>query len=140
MKADFARNIWDVNEMARIEKGIKVVRSSDPELLTGEVGWSVKPLISNKYANSEKIWMGWVNFEPNGKHDWHTHEEEDEALIVIAGEIAFYYKRGDKVIEEKLKEGDAAFVPMKLEHKFENSAKPLIAIVGKAPSPSGAGR
>jgi len=129
-----------VSHSGSVKKEIKVIHSPDVEQIVGEIGWSVKPLISRKYANSNKIWMAWANFEPNGKHDWHTHEKEDEAIVVISGEVTFYYKRGRETIKEKLNKGDAAFVPMKLEHKWENSAKPTVFVVGKAPSPRGAGR
>ncbi len=122
------------------KKEIKVIRPSGVELITGDKGWSVKPLISRKYANSDNMWIAWVEFEPKGSHDWHVHEDHDEALIVINGEITFSYTKNGQTIKEILNEGDAAFVPMGMEHKWENGEQPLTAIVGKTPSPPGAGR
>ena len=122
------------------KREIKVVHPATIETITGDVGWSVKPMISRKYAGSDKMWVAWVEFEANGKHDWHVHKKHDEALVVVDGEVDFFYKRGVEVIHERLKRGDGAFVPMSLRHKWENTGQPLTAIVAKAPSPPGAGR
>jgi len=121
------------------EKEIKVIHPTDVEPVIGEVGWKVIPSVSRLYANSDRIWLAWVYFDPKGSHDWHTHKEHDEAFFVVSGEIDFYYKQNGQIVKETLKDGDAAFVPMGLEHKWQNGGKPLKGIVAKSPAPPGAG-
>ena len=62
---------------------------------------------------------------------WHTHEREDEAFIVLEGEINFQTEEGDYV----LKAGEGIVIPKGLRHcpkASESGAMPLALIIERA--------
>ena len=48
-----------------------------------------------------------------GELPWHHHDDEDEMFLVVKGE--FIVRLRDK--ELRLKEGECAFIPKKVEHQ-----------------------
>ena len=61
--------------------------------------------------------------------DWHSHQEEDEAFLVLKGRIAIDFRDGTIELEE----GDFIVVPRKVEHRPRSlSEAPIVLMIEPA--------
>lgn len=76
-----------------------------------------------KLASFDEVWVPKVVAELNGQHVkvakcrgeyvWHQHDDEDEAFLVLEGELDIHFR--DKVVE--LGVGEMCVIPRGVEHK-----------------------
>ncbi len=79
--------------------------------------------LEKKLASFEEVWVPKVVAELNGQYVkvvkshgeyvWHQHESEDEAFLVLKGELDIHLRDG--VV--KLRSGEMCVVPRGVEHK-----------------------
>ena len=90
---------------------------------TGKDGGMKKVNLEQKLASFEELWVPKVVAELNGQYVkvvkshgeyvWHQHESEDEAFLVLKGELDIHLRDG--VV--KLRSGEMCVIPRGVEHK-----------------------
>lgn len=79
------------------------------ELDWGSLGWLIRP---SSVPDAKQLTAIRVHINPGEGHDFHIHPEQEELIILIAGQ-------GETWIEKERKElqpGDLAFIPMGVPH------------------------
>jgi len=115
--------------------GGKFVIASDTRLEVldwGKLGWLSNP----PNTGAEQLTVIDVNLDPGKGHDFHKHPDQEEVILVIAGEVEQWIDRQKRL----LRPGDSAFIPADVVHaSFNVSAKPakVVAILGPCVGPIG---
>jgi quercetin dioxygenase-like cupin family protein len=77
-----------------------------------------------------------VEFAPGKGHNFHKHPDQEEVILVIAGEVEQWVDREKRILGP----GDSAFIPAGVVHAtFNDGAKPakIVAILGPSVGPTG---
>jgi len=115
--------------------GGKFVIASDTKLEVldwGKLGWLSNP----PNTGAEQLTVIDVNLDPGKGHDFHRHPDQEEVILVIAGEVEQWIDRQKRL----LRPGDSAFIPADVVHaSFNVSNKPakVVAILGPCVGPIG---
>jgi quercetin dioxygenase-like cupin family protein len=115
--------------------GGKFVIASEtrPEVLDwGKLGWLSNP----PNTGAEQLTVIDVNLDPGKGHDFHKHPDQEEVILVVAGEVEQWIDREKRL----LRPGDCAFIPGGVVHaSFNVGSKPakVVAILGPCVGPTG---
>jgi quercetin dioxygenase-like cupin family protein len=81
--------------------------------------------------------LGEVIVLPGKSHEWHTHEDSDEVVYVLAGHGEFSVGEGNRLT---IKPGDAIHIPKGVGHDSHNTGwSPLHLLVMYSPGGPEAG-
>ncbi|MCL4459890.1 MAG: cupin domain-containing protein [Chloroflexi bacterium] len=99
----------------------------------GEGNWQEKVVVSPELG-AGKLSVAYVIFGSGGStHDYHVHEDLDEAVIVVDGVLDAFKQSSEGEIRVPLKRGDVFFTPRGTPHRFANPyLEPATAIAAKA--------
>lgn len=113
----------------------KFVIAKDVEPQVGDFGrlfWLCTPA----NTGARQLTVIDVNLDPGQGHNFHKHPDQEEVILVIAGEIEQWIDREKRVLGP----GDSAFIPADVVHaSFNTGNRPakLAAILGPCVGPAG---
>jgi quercetin dioxygenase-like cupin family protein len=98
----------------------------------GKLGWLSNP----PNTGAKQLTVIDVSLEHGKGHDFHKHPDQEEVILVVAGEVEQWIDREKRT----LRPGDSAFIPAGIVHaSFNVSGKPakVVAILGPCVGPIG---
>jgi quercetin dioxygenase-like cupin family protein len=101
------------------------------------LSWGVAKWLITPDRNNASMSLGEVIVLPGKSHEWHTHQDSDEVVYVLAGYGEFSVGEGNRFT---IKPGDAIHIPVGIGHDSHNTGwAPLHLLVMYSPGgPEGA--
>ena len=97
-------------------KFIDRAATSTPEVLDwGELRWLSQPAVDRRRAATVID----VTLAPGKGHDFHKHPDQEEVLLIVAGEVEQWVDREKRMLGP----GDSAFVPKGVVHASFNAGE-----------------
>ncbi|MGY8676632.1 cupin domain-containing protein [Bradyrhizobium sp. UFLA05-153] len=87
-------------------------------------------------TGAKQLTVSEVNFDPGRGHNFHKHPNQEEMVLVVAGQVEQWVDREKRILHP----GDSAFIPADVVHaSFNASDQPakIIAILGPCIGPNG---
>ena len=98
--------------------------------------WGVLGWLCNPPTGASQLTVIDANMNPGGGHAFHKHPDQEEVIVVLAGEIEQWVDREKRT----LKAGDSAFIPAGMVHASFNvsgESAHFLAILGPCVGPIG---
>jgi quercetin dioxygenase-like cupin family protein len=113
----------------------KFVIAKETQLKVSDFGTS-RRLSDPPGTGAEQLTVIEVNFDPGKGHNFHKHPDQEEVVLVLAGQIEQWIDREKR----NLGPGDSAFIPANVVHaSFNVGDQPatIAAILGPCVGPGG---
>jgi quercetin dioxygenase-like cupin family protein len=110
-----------------------IAREVEPESLDwGQLRWLSHP----PSTGARQLTVIDVTLAPAKGHDFHRHPDQEEVLLILAGDVEQWVDRDSRVLHA----GDSAFVPAGTVHASFNVGEGdarIVAILGPCAGPGG---